>query len=377
MGHGELVPAPVAPQTVHGVEHVQQRQVSVQRQAVPGGRADLGKRDVGLHHVHVLHLAVVAAHKGAHQARSAALAAQMLEQRQQRAFARIQRHEVEVVEHARLCQLAQLGVDKAAAQHGGNLREATLDGLGNAERRIGRARKGHGQQNHRGLVTLHGLQRQALQHLVHQIGLCRKGIGQRIESGLAAGQRLGIAHELEALVHGIAQHIGQIVEVKRGQMLGLVVQSQGPESPAQRIAAFLVLIHIERGKARAFGQKVAPHDAVGQRGVSPLQKSNRGRNRGQIALLLCDKGLHGRRVLPGRQAPDALGHGAQAIWREQLQHQGQGQVFLRGGDAARAQKAGQIGRGGVGSVELRHRRNDGQHAGGQSGHGVRVAGMRR
>jgi hypothetical protein len=67
---------------------------------------------------------------------------------------------------------------------------------------------------------------------------------------------------------------------------------------------------------------VAPHDAVGQRGVSPLQKRNRGRNRGQIALLLRDKGLHGRRVLPGRQALDALGHGAQAIGRE-LQHQGQ------------------------------------------------------
>jgi hypothetical protein len=91
---------------------------------------------------------------------------------------------------------------------------------------------------------------------------------------------------------------------------------------------------------------VAPHDAVGQRGVSPLQKRNRGRDRGQIALLLRDKGLHGRRVLPGRQALDALGHGAQAIGREQLQHQGQRQVFLHGGDAARAQKAGQIGRGG-------------------------------
>jgi hypothetical protein len=45
--HGELVPAPVAPQPVHGVEHVQQRQVAVQRQAVPGGCADLGEGTSG------------------------------------------------------------------------------------------------------------------------------------------------------------------------------------------------------------------------------------------------------------------------------------------------------------------------------------------
>jgi hypothetical protein len=39
--HRELVPAPVAPQPVHGVEHVEQAQVAVQRQAVPGGGAAL------------------------------------------------------------------------------------------------------------------------------------------------------------------------------------------------------------------------------------------------------------------------------------------------------------------------------------------------
>ena len=54
--HGELVPAPVAPQPVHGVEHVQQRQVAVQRQAVPGGRADVVEGHVGLGQVDVAHL---------------------------------------------------------------------------------------------------------------------------------------------------------------------------------------------------------------------------------------------------------------------------------------------------------------------------------
>ena len=45
---GQLVPAAVRPQAVHRVEHVEQRQVVVQRQAGVGGRAAFGERDVGL-----------------------------------------------------------------------------------------------------------------------------------------------------------------------------------------------------------------------------------------------------------------------------------------------------------------------------------------
>ncbi|MCG2947230.1 hypothetical protein KZ309_25465, partial [Escherichia coli] len=60
-------------------------------------------------------------------------------------------------------------------------------------------------------------------------------------------------------------------------------------------------------------------------------------------------------IHPGR-------HGAQAVGRQQAQDQRQRQVFLRGRDAAGAQEAGQVGGGRVWRIELRHRRDDGQHA---------------
>src|SRR5690606_41262290 len=65
VGLGELVPAPVRPQPVHRVEHVEHRQVAVQRQTVPGRGADLGEGNVGLGEVHVAHCARVrVAHEG-------------------------------------------------------------------------------------------------------------------------------------------------------------------------------------------------------------------------------------------------------------------------------------------------------------------------
>jgi hypothetical protein len=231
--HGELVPAPVAPQPVHGVEHVQQRQVAVQRQAVPGGRAHLGKGDVGFHHVDVLHGARrlhraqrCAPAAGGRAGPAGAPAAPAAGAR------RVERHVVKVVEHARLGQLAQLGVDKAAAQHGDDVRVLRLDGLRNAKGRIHRAGEGHRQQHHGGPVALDGLQGQARSVLVHQVGRRRQRLGQRVEGGLAARQRLGVAHELKARVHRIAQHIGQVVQVQRGQVLGAVRAGPGRQRPS-------------------------------------------------------------------------------------------------------------------------------------------------
>ena len=48
MRHRELVPTPIAPEAVHGVEHVQQRQIVVQGQAIPSGGAYFFKGHVGL-----------------------------------------------------------------------------------------------------------------------------------------------------------------------------------------------------------------------------------------------------------------------------------------------------------------------------------------
>ncbi len=158
--------------------------------------------------------------------------------------------------------------------------------------------------------------------------------GQRLEARLAAGQRFSVTHKFKPRVHRVAQYVGQVVQVERGQVLGAVLQAQGAKGPAQRVAAFLVHIDIERGKARPLGQKVAADNAVRQRRVAPLQEGDGGRNGGQITLMLPQKGLHRRAVLPHRQRLYHLQHLAQALGREQAQHQRQRQVFLHGRDAA-------------------------------------------
>ena len=253
MGHGELVPAPVGPQPVHRVEHVEYRQVAVEGQAVPGGRADLGEGDVGLGEVEIAHLALLA-QIGAHQARLATLAGQVFEQRQQRALAVVQRDEVEMVEHAGLGELAEFGVHEAAAEHRDDGRVVGLDGLGDAEGRIHRARKRHRQQHHLGRVAGEGVEGEALQRLVHQRGRRGQRPGQGLEAGLGHRQRFCVAHELEALVGGFAQHVSEVVEVERGQVAGLVLHPQRAEGPGQRVAAVGVVVHVERGEARPLGQ---------------------------------------------------------------------------------------------------------------------------
>ena len=54
-------------------------------------------------------------------------------------------------------------------------------------------------------------------------------------------------------------------------------------------------------------------------------------------------------------------HLKQTFGREQVQHQGQGQIHLMRIHALAAQKTCEVSRGRVGRVELRHRRDDAQH----------------
>ena len=54
-------------------------------------------------------------------------------------------------------------------------------------------------------------------------------------------------------------------------------------------------------------------------------------------------------------------HLAQTIGREQVQHQGQGQIHLMCIHALAAQKTSEVSRGRVGRVELRHRWDQAEH----------------
>jgi hypothetical protein len=135
----------------------------------------------------------------------------MLDQREQRALAGVERDVVEEVEHARLGQLAQLGVDEAAAEHGDDARVVRLDRLRDAEGRVHRAGEGHRDQHQRRRVALDGGEHQRPQRAVDQVGRGGECRGQRVEARLAGGQLLGVAHELEARIHRLAQHVGELL----------------------------------------------------------------------------------------------------------------------------------------------------------------------
>ena len=243
--HGQFVPTPIAPQAVHGVEHVEQAEVLVQRQAVPGGRADVFERDLRFDHVGVLHLTVGLAAEGALQALRAALPLQVFDQREHGALARVQGDEVHEVKDARLFQLAQLGVHVAAAHGDAHVGVRCLDGLGHAQRGVNRTREGHRQEHELRRVALHRIQGQALDRLVEQGGRGGQGFRQRLEGGLAAGQVLRVTHELKAFVDRIAQNIGQIVQKQRGDVTGAVLHAQGTKGPTKRVAAAIVLVHVQ------------------------------------------------------------------------------------------------------------------------------------
>jgi hypothetical protein len=117
-------------------------------------------------------------------------------------------------------------------------------------------------------------------------------------------------------------------------------------------------------KRGPLGQEGARVDAVRQRAVAALQEGQHGRHRagdalGGLAVEL--QRLAGRRV-----ARRGLAQAGQAFGAEDPQHQLQRQVGLARVHAARAQEAREVGGARVGGVELRHRRDERQHAAGQS-----------
>jgi hypothetical protein len=257
-------------------------------------------------------------------------AAQVFEQRQQGALAVVEHDVVEEVEDARLGEFAQLGVDEAAAQHGDDLRVARLDRLGDAEGAIDIAREGRREQHHVRRVARHGGQRQLAQRGVDQVLRRRQRLRQRLEAGLALRQRFGIAHELEARIDRLAQHVGDVVEVKRGEVAGAVGHAQRAEGPGQRIAALLDRHTASSAAKRGpSGRKARPAMRCASDGSRPWRKATANIDAGPVVLEARQEGGHARRAAawPGWHFGD-LADRLQAGGREQAQHQRQRQVFL-------------------------------------------------
>ena len=152
-------------------------------------------------------------------------------------------------------------------------------------------------------------------------------------------------------------------------MAGAILRAQRPKGPAQRIR--LVLLpwnaHIHLGEAWPLGQQGTAVDAVGQGGVSPLQKGQNTRHQHRNSVRLLQ--MKAQRLAGGGQGGGCLAQGAQALRAEELQHEQQGEIGLARIHIARAQKAGQVSGARVRGVELRHRRDERQHTG--HGQGLR------
>ena len=102
MRQGDLVPAAVRPEAVHGVQHLHERDVSIERQAVVSRNARVARGEIRLRRVVLEHDCAALAHERAHQRRFAA--GEPREQIEQRTLAVVERHVVEEIEHARIAQ---------------------------------------------------------------------------------------------------------------------------------------------------------------------------------------------------------------------------------------------------------------------------------
>ena len=271
---GELVPTPVRPEAVHGIEHVEQRQVAIVGQPLPGGRTGLGERDVGVVARDEADPTRALERKSAHEALPRPRAGEMLEQGEQRSLTAIERHEIEELEHAWLGELAQLGVDIAAAEHGDDAGAQRLDRLCDTERAVHRARERHRDEQDLRVVLLEGCEGEGLQGRIDEVRRRRQGLGQQIELRLARRQALAIPHELEARVDRIADHIGQIIEIERGEVPRAIVGAERPERPAERVAVLARQIGLERREPWPLGEPPPPRDAVRERRVTPLQEGD-------------------------------------------------------------------------------------------------------
>ena len=216
----------------------------------------------------------------------------MLHQRQHRPFAVVQRDVIEEIENARLGQFAQFRVHEAAAQRRGNARVGFLDRLRDAERAVHASRKRNRDEHQ---VRPMRFQRRAdpcAQDFVHERRLRRQRPGQRVEGRLAARQQFAVARELEARIDRVANRVGQIVQVERGQMLGPILRAQRAERPGQRIAVILRHEGIQIPKPRSLRQKAPRANPVRQGRILALQERHRCIDRIRIAVELLPERPH-------------------------------------------------------------------------------------
>ncbi len=347
---------------MHRVQHLHDRDVSIERQAVVGRDARVLLREVVLRRLVFVRDRAVLAQVRAHQRNLAAREAR--QQIHQRALAVIERQIVEVVEHARIAQRAQLRVHPAAAEHQLRLRRRRADRARHAKGTVHIAREGSGDRDDIGSLRRDELARQFVERGVDQRGLGRECLVQRIERRRARREALAVTRELEVRVDADAPDVGEVVDVEAREVARLL---GGAEIAERRVNVF-----VERlCEARSFGQERAAHDAEGQARVAALQEADGRLDRRRVTIgvreEVLDRGRHDRAAWCGARAlAQFLGHALDERRGKEAEEEGDGRVCLRHLErqvfCVLAQETRQVRRCGVRRIELDHRRRDEQDA---------------
>lgn len=213
-------------------------------------------------------------------------------------------------------------------------------------------------------MGLKDLERQLAERPVDEARRSVQGFVERIKGWLARGERCRVAHEFKFWVHAVTDRIGKVIEIERGQVARAILNAERTERPLKRVGALASRLDIlaEGRKARSLGQEGSRGDAMRECRVPATQESHHRPDRVPHARELLGEVSGCRRQAVRWQLADRFCHRLETRDGEEPPGEGNRQVGLGGLEAARSQKAGQIGRGGIRRVELRHRRDDGKDA---------------
>lgn len=165
VSHHHLVPAPLAPEAVHGVGHLGQRDVLLQGQPVEIGGGELGIGDVLIGVVE----REVSSIESADKAVCGEAAFEELGEAQQGQLAVVEGDIVAIVEDAFVREVAPLRVGEAPAEDDSHLGTVLLEPAAAAQGAIETAREGYGKAHGVGLLLLDMLLQEA-EHLVVDTG---------------------------------------------------------------------------------------------------------------------------------------------------------------------------------------------------------------
>ena len=358
--HGQLVPPAVAANALVDVVGLERGEVIAQAIAGVVGRAGLLVRGVLVGAaIGVRDGAAGVAVEGALEVADVAHALEVLDDVEQRALAVVEREVVDVVEEARLARVAHRGVEEAAAGHHHGVLVPLLHPLADAQRPVEVAREGHREAHQVRPVRLEVLVDRLEEQLVEHVGRALQLPPHALEGGAEVHELVVEAvhqRDLEEGEDGLAHEGGDVVEVERRDVLAAVVQGQ-------RVAGAVVPVVALGGlEVLAARQEVLVDQAIGERGVAPLQEADHRLDGGDVAVpQVVHAARLGRELAPhGHRGGE---HPLEAATGKELEQRLQAEVGLIHLTAAPAQIARQVGGPWIGIVGCGKRRDHQQGPG--------------